>query len=260
LEVNGGEKPAPAGPSYAGVIPIMSLYEKEWQDVGSRIARAAQNAGRDPAAVTLLAVSKGFPAAAVRAAYALGQRAFGENYVQEALSKMEELADLEGIEWHLIGPLQSNKTRPAAGAFAWIQSVDHIRTAGRLAAAREAHLSPLNVCVQVNVSAESSKSGVAPDEALGLAREVARLPQLRLRGLMGIAAVDAPAARQHEQFRQLRGLFDAARVEHPALDTLSMGMSGDLDAAIAEGATLVRVGTALFGTRSVRYEHGERPK
>jgi hypothetical protein len=210
---------------------------------------AAAQAGRDPASVALLAVSKGQPAAAVRAAYALGQRAFGENYVQEALAKADALADLEGIEWHMIGPLQSNKTQLAAGRFAWVQSVDRLKIAERLSAARDAHLPLLNVCVQVNISGESSKSGAAPADALALARSTAALPRLALRGFMGIAEETGDVERQRRQFRSLRELFDAARATGLGMDTLSMGMSGDLDAAIAEGATMVRIGTALFGPR-----------
>jgi PLP dependent protein len=227
----------------------MSLDEKAWQAVRSRIALAARRAGRDPATVALLAVSKGQPAAAVRAAYALGQRAFGENYVQECLAKARLLAELPGIEWHLIGPLQSNKARLAAAGFAWVQSIDRLRIAGRLAAGRDAQAGPLNVCVQVNVSGEASKSGVAPDAALALARAIAPLPRIALRGFMGIAAATTDSAQQRAQFHLLRELFDAARAGGLALDTLSMGMSADLEAAIAEGATLVRLGTALFGER-----------
>jgi pyridoxal phosphate enzyme (YggS family) len=227
----------------------MSLDEKAWQAVRSRIAGAARRAGRDPAAVSLLAVSKGQPAAAIRAAYALGQRAFGENYVQEAVVKAGELDQLPGIEWHMIGPLQSNKTQLAAERFAWVQSVDRLKIAERLSAARDAHLPPLNVCVQVNISAEPSKSGVAPADANALAHAVARLPRLALRGFMGIAEETADGDRQRRQFRVLRELFEAARANGLPLDTLSMGMSADLDAAIAEGATMVRVGTALFGPR-----------
>jgi pyridoxal phosphate enzyme (YggS family) len=227
----------------------MSLDEKAWQAVRSRIAGAARRAGRDPAAVSLLAVSKGQPAAAIRAAYALGQRAFGENYVQEAVVKAGELDQLPGIEWHMIGPLQSNKAQLAAEHFAWVQSIDRLKIAERLSAARDAHLPPLNVCVQVNISAEQSKSGVAPADATALAHAVARLPRLALRGFMGIAEETADVDCQRRQFRALRELFDAARADGLALDTLSMGMSADLDAAIAEGATMVRVGTALFGPR-----------
>ena len=227
----------------------MSLEEKAWQAVASRIAEAAAQAGRDPASVRLLAVSKGQPAAKVRAAYALGQRSFGENYVQEALAKAAELADLPDIEWHMIGPLQSNKARSAAQHFAWVQTVDLLKIAERLANARDAHLVPLNVCVQVNISGEAAKSGAAPGEALTLARAVAALPRLRLRGFMGIAEETGDLARQRGQFRVLRELFDAARADGLQVDTLSMGMSGDLESAVAEGATMVRIGTALFGPR-----------
>jgi hypothetical protein len=227
----------------------MSLDEKAWQAVWSRIALAARRAGRDPASVGLLAVSKGQPAAAVRAAHGLGQRAFGENYVQEALAKAEALADLKGIEWHMIGPLQSNKTSIAAARFDWVQSVDRAKIAERLSAARDARLSPLNVCVQVNISGEQSKSGVAPADALALARSIAELPRLALRGFMGIAEETGEIERQRRQFRLLREIFDAARAAGLGTDTLSMGMSSDLEAAIAEGATMVRIGTALFGPR-----------
>jgi pyridoxal phosphate enzyme (YggS family) len=227
----------------------MSLDEKPWQAVRSRIAGAARRVGRDPGAIRLLAVSKGQPATAIRAAYALGQRAFGENYAQEAVAKAGELDPLPGIEWHMIGPLQSNKTQLAAERFAWVQSVDRLKIAERLSAARDAQLAPQNVCVQVNISAEQSKSGVAPGDANALAHAIARLPRLVLRGFMGIAEETADVDRQHRQFRVLRELFDAARAGGLPLDTLSMGMSADLDAAIEEGATMVRVGTALFGPR-----------
>jgi hypothetical protein len=228
----------------------MSLDEKAWQAVRSRIAVAARRAGRDPATVTLLAVSKAQPAAAVRAAYALGLRAFGENYVQECIAKAGELSALPGIEWHLIGPLQGNKARLAAECFTWVQSVDRIKIAERLAAVRDARAAPLNVCVQVNISGETSKSGVAPAQALALAHAIATLPRIALRGFMGIAEATPDSAQQRAQFRVLRELFDTARADGLALDTLSMGMSADLEAAIAEGATLVRIGTALFGERA----------
>jgi PLP dependent protein len=227
----------------------MSLDEKAWQAVAARIAGAARQAGRDPASIRLLAVSKGQSAASVRAAYAFGQRAFGENYVQEALAKAAELDDLPGIEWHMIGPLQSNKTGVAAERFAWVQTVDRLKIAERLSSARDGHLSPLDVCVQVNVSAETAKSGVPSRQAGALARAVAALPRLRLRGFMGMAEETDDVERQRRQFRVLRELFDAARVDGLALDTLSMGMSADLESAIAEGATMVRIGTALFGPR-----------
>lgn len=228
----------------------MTLYENAWQAMRDRIGAAAHACGRDPATVRLLAVSKSWPAGVVRAAYATGQRAFGENYVQEASKKMEALADLRDIEWHLIGPLQGNKARVAAASFAWVQSVDRMAIAERLAAARDAMLPPLPVCVQVNISAETSKSGVAPEDALILARSVARLPRLALRGLMGIAEPTEDQDRQRAQFRKLRGIYDRLVGEGVVLDTLSMGMSADLEAAIAEGATMVRVGSALFGARA----------
>jgi pyridoxal phosphate enzyme (YggS family) len=232
----------------------MSLYESAWQAVKSRIERAAQEAGRDPAAIRLLAVSKEQPAEAVRAAYALGQRAFGENYVQEAVAKAAALSDLADIEWHLIGPLQSNKARAAAQGFACVHTIDRAKIAERLSAARESG-PPLDVCVQVNISGERSKSGVAPKEALALLDAVAALPRLRLRGLMGIAEPTSDRELQRTQYRRLRELFEAARAGGLSLDTLSMGMSADLEAAIAEGATIVRVGTALFGARASQREH-----
>jgi PLP dependent protein len=234
---------------------IMSLYEKAWQVVKSRIARAAQEVGRDPASIRLLAVSKEQPAAAIRAAYAVGQRAFGENYVQEAVAKAAALSDLPDIEWHLIGPLQTNKARAAAQGFAWVHTIDRARIAERLSAARSTALPPLEICVQVNISGEPSKSGVAPQDALALLSAVAALPRLRLRGLMGIAEPTSDQHVQREQYRRLRELFEAARAAGLPLDTLSTGMSADLEAAIAEGATIVRVGTALFGARSSHREH-----
>jgi len=229
---------------------IMSLYEKAWQAMQQRIARAADAAGRDPATIRLLAVSKSMPAEAIRAVHALGQRAFGENYVQEATAKMTALADLPGIEWHLIGPLQRNKARAAAARFAWVQTIDGMAIAERLSATREARQGLLDVCVQVNISAETSKSGIAPGDALALARAVASLPRLALRGFMGIAAPTAEVDLQRAQFRTLREILAAAQAEGLMLDTLSMGMSDDLEAAVAEGATLIRVGSALFGPRA----------
>ena len=227
----------------------MFHYEKAWQAVGARIERAREAAGRPAGSVGLLAVSKTFPPAAVRAVYGLGQRAFGENYVQEGVAKMDALPDLADVEWHLIGPLQSNKTGPAAERFDWVHTVDRLRIAERLSAGRPLPLPPLNVCVQVNISSEATKSGVAPDEAVALAREVARLPRLTLRGLMGIAAPSPVMATRHAHYRILRFLLQSCRDAGLAVDTLSMGMSDDLEAAIAEGATIVRVGTAIFGPR-----------
>lgn len=228
----------------------MASIPSKLQQVLHRIDDACAQAARPVQSVTLLAVSKTFGADAVRAAHAAGQRAFGENYVQEALAKIDALADLRGqIEWHLIGPLQSNKTREVAAAFDWVHTVDRLKIAERLSAQRPAHLGPLSVCVQVNVSGESSKSGVAPAEVAALARAVAALPNLRLRGLMSIPEPAEGLAAQREPHRRLRELFDALRADGLALDTLSMGMSADLEAAVLEGATLVRVGTAIFGAR-----------
>jgi hypothetical protein len=213
------------------------------QAVRQRIARAAQAAGRDPAGVTLLAVSKTHPAALVEQALAAGQRAFGENYVQEALEKMEALPAGD-VEWHLIGPLQSNKTRIVAERFGWVQSIEGEKVARRLSGQRPAGAAPLNVLIQVNVSGEGSKSGVAPGEVAGLAQKIRALPRLRLRGLMAIPEPGADAAR----YRELKALYEGLKVEF-GFDTLSVGMSDDLELAIAEGSTMVRVGTAIFGAR-----------
>jgi hypothetical protein len=227
------------------------------QTTRQRIDEATAAAGRERGSAMLLAVSKTQAAAAVRAAFAAGQRAFGENYVQEALAKIEALADIRPqLEWHLIGPLQSNKTRPVAEAFDWVHSVDRLKIAERLAEQRPAWLPPLNLCLQVNVDGEASKSGVAPAELPALAEAVARLPaaRVRLRGLMSIPAplpTQAGAPARQAPHRALRELFGALRARGLALDTLSMGMSADLEAAIAEGSTLVRVGTAIFGARAV---------
>ncbi len=227
----------------------MSLPEKGWQAARARIAAAERAAGRASNTVTLLAVSKTFPAQAVREVYALGQRAFGENYVQEAIAKQAALGELPGIEWRLIGPLQSNKAKLAAATFDWVESVDRLKVAERLAVARPEDRGPLNVLVQVNASGEASKSGVAPEEALALARDVSRLPGLTLRGIMGIPEPTPDPGRQRDQFRALRACFDACKAAGLPVDTLSMGMSADLEAAIAEGATEVRIGTAIFGAR-----------
>jgi PLP dependent protein len=224
------------------------------QQVKARVAAACQRAGRPVQSVTVLAVSKTQPAERVRRAHAAGHRAFGENYVQEALEKVQALQDLRTqIEWHLIGPLQSNKTRVVAEAFDWVHSVDQLKTAQRLSAQRPAHLAPLNICLQVNVSGEASKSGVAPAELPALAAAVVVLPRLRLRGLMSIPEPEVDADRQRAPHRLLNGLLAQLRASGDArlaaLDTLSMGMSADLEAAVLEGATLVRVGTAVFGAR-----------
>lgn len=219
------------------------------QAVRSRIAAAARLARRDPADIRLIAVSKTFPADAILALHAAGQRDFGESYVQETLVKQPALADRD-IVWHFIGPLQSNKTAQAAAAFAWVESVDRLKIAQRLSAQRPDALPPLDVCIEVNVSGEASKGGLAPAEAPALAEAIAALPRLALRGVMGIPAPTADVGEQRRQFRALRECFDALRRDGHAVDTLSMGMSADLEAAIAEGSTQVRVGTAIFGSRT----------
>ncbi|MEM5454359.1 YggS family pyridoxal phosphate-dependent enzyme [Paraburkholderia phytofirmans] len=218
--------------------------------VQQRIAMAAHVAGRDTRSVHLLAVSKTFPAEDVRAAYNGGQRAFGENYVQEALTKIETLADLRAtLEWHFIGPLQSNKTRPVAEQFDWVHSVDRLKIAQRLSEQRPDNLPPLNVCLQVNISGEASKSGVSVPEAVEVAQAIAALPKLNLRGLMAIPEPAGGIDEQRVPHRHLRELFERLCNDGLELDTLSMGMSSDLEAAVLEGATIVRVGTAIFGAR-----------
>ena len=228
----------------------MGLDEKAWQAAHDRIGRAARAAGRAPNTVRLVAVSKTQPAERVRDAYALGQRAFGENYVQEAAAKRAALAGLPGIEWRMIGPLQSNKAAEAARVFDAVESVDRLKIAERLSATRAPAARPLEVMVQVNVSGEVTKSGVAPAAAVDLARAVAALPNLRLTGFMGIVEPTADVARQREQFARLARCLADARAAGLDLHELSMGMTADLEAAIAEGATEVRLGTALFGERS----------
>lgn len=223
----------------------MSTIAENIAKVGERIRAAAQASGRDLDHIGLLAVSKTKPAAAVREAYAAGIRDFGENYLQEALEKQAELSELPLI-WHFIGPIQSNKTKPIAEHFAWVHSVDRLKIAQRLSEQRPTSLPPLNICLQVNVSAEDSKSGCAPAELAALAQAVSQLPNLRLRGLMAIPEPTDDVAAQRAAFARLRELRDGLPLP---LDTLSMGMSHDLDAAIAEGATWVRIGTALFGAR-----------
>jgi pyridoxal phosphate enzyme (YggS family) len=220
------------------------------QQVRSRIAVACTAASRAVDSVTLLAVSKTFGADAVREAFAAGQRAFGENYVQEALDKIAALADLRSqIEWHLIGPLQSNKTRPVAETFDWVHSVDRLKIAQRLSEQRPAGMAPLQLCLQVNISGEASKSGLSPAEVPAVARAVAPLPRVRLRGLMAIPEPAGDEAAQRAPHRALRALLTSLNDAGLGLDTLSMGMSADLEAAVAEGATIVRVGTAIFGGR-----------
>ncbi len=221
----------------------MGSIAENLQAVKSRIAAAARAAGREPGVVALLAVSKTHAPELIRAACAAGQRAFGENYVQEALDKMARLADLE-LEWHLVGPLQSNKTRVVAERFHWVHTLEREKTARRLSEQRPAGMAPLNVLVQVNASGEASKSGVVPGEVAALVAAVAGMPNLRLRGLMAIPEPGAPRAR----FDEIDALYERLRGEF-GLDTLSLGMSDDMEAAIAAGSTMVRIGTAIFGAR-----------
>ena len=223
----------------------MSTIAENIAKVRERIREAAQASQRDFAAIGLLAVSKTKPAAAIREAHAAGQQDFGENYLQEALNKQQELADLE-LTWHFIGPIQSNKTRPIAEHFHWVHSVDRLKIAQRLSEQRPTHLPPLNICLQVNVSGEASKSGCQPQDLPALAQAVTQLPGLHLRGLMTIPEPSDDPMAQRAPLAQLRQLRDSLNLD---LDTLSMGMSQDLEAAIAEGATWVRIGTALFGAR-----------
>lgn len=217
-----------------------------------RIRAAESRFRRPPESVRLLAVSKTKPADAVRAAYAAGQRAFGENYLQDALAKIEELRDLDGLSWHFIGPLQSNKTRPVAEHFHWLHTVDRLKIAQRLSAQRPAAMAPLNVCLQVNISGETSKSGCSLQALPALALAVATLPNLKLRGLMCIPARGVGLEQQRAPLRELREALERLNAEGLELDTLSMGMSDDLEAAVAEGSTMVRIGTALFGAREQR--------
>jgi len=226
----------------------MDTIDANLQAVKARIEAAAKQCGRDANDIELLAVSKTFGADAVRSAHAAGQRAFGENYVQEAVEKIATLSGLP-LTWHFIGPIQSNKTRQIAENFDWVHSIDRLKIAERLAAARPATRAPLQVCIQVNIGDETSKSGIAPTEALGLAHAIAKLPQLNLRGLMTIPPASSDISVQRSYFAQLRRLRDNIALQDCPLDTLSMGMSGDIEAAIAEGSTMVRVGTAIFGSR-----------
>nr|WP_315596369.1 YggS family pyridoxal phosphate-dependent enzyme [uncultured Cupriavidus sp.] len=229
----------------------MSVIAANLQAVKNDIAAAAQQAGRESSEVMLLAVSKTVSADGVREAFAAGQHAFGENYVQEGLEKIAALGDLrDHLHWHFIGPLQSNKTRQVAEQFDWVHAIDRLKIAERLSAQRPAGMAPLQVCIQVNISNEATKSGVAPGEVPALAMAIAALPNLQLRGLMAIPAPAADLAAQRQPFAALRALLDQLRQSGLKVDTLSMGMSADMDAAIAEGATLVRIGTAIFGARS----------
>lgn len=230
----------------------MSLISDNLQEVRARIAEAARAVSRDPQQIGLLAVSKTFGPGAVLEAAQAGQKAFGENYLQEGIDKIAAVRAAQPgllLEWHFIGPIQSNKTRPIAENFDWVHAVEREKIAQRLADQRPAHLPPLNVCLQVNISGEKSKSGVAPEEAEQLAQAVAAMPRLRLRGLMAIPEPEDDMERQRMPFRRLRQLYEHLRAQGLALDTLSMGMSADLAAAVAEGATIVRIGTAIFGQR-----------
>lgn len=228
----------------------MSVVAANLQAVRQRIAAAAQQAGRRPEDVALLAVSKTVPAEVIRAAFDAGQRAFGESYVQEGIAKIAALADVRpALAWHFIGPLQSNKTRVVAEQFDWVHAIDRLKIAERLSAQRPAGMAPLQACIQVNISREASKSGVAPAEVLPLARAMAALPGLRLRGLMAIPEPEDDPAAQRPPFAAMRELLATLRADGLDVDTLSMGMSGDVEAAIAEGATIVRIGTAIFGAR-----------
>lgn len=234
---------------------IMSTIVHNLQAVDASIVAAASAAGRARADVQLLAVSKTFPAEAVLEAIGAGQTAFGENYLQEALDKIAAVGTAlpgRAIEWHFIGPIQSNKTRPIATHFDWVHTVERLKIAQRLSEQRPDNLGPLNICLQVNISGEASKSGVTEAELPELARHVAQLPRLRLRGLMAIPEPETAVHRQRAAFARLRKLAEALRADGIAIDTLSMGMSSDLAAAIAEGATIVRIGSAIFGSR--KYE------
>lgn len=233
----------------------MSTIANNIAKVATRIREAAQAVGRDPGTVGLMAVSKTQPAAAIREAHEAGLLDFGENYLQEALEKQAELADLP-LVWHFIGPIQSNKTKPIAEHFDWVHSVDRLKIAQRLSNQRPTELPPLNVCLQINVSGESSKSGCAPADAAELARAIAGLPNLRLRGLMAIPEPTDDPVEQHAAFARVRQLQQQIDAE---LDCLSMGMSQDLEAAIAEGATWVRIGTALFGARAYPAQSATTP-
>ena len=227
----------------------MTTIPGNLQHVRARIATACQRAGRGVEEVTLLAVSKTFGADAVRAAAAAGQRAFGENYIQEGVEKIAALRDL-GLTWHCIGTIQSNKTRLVAEHFDWVHTVDRLKIAERLSAQRPADRPPLNVCIQVNIDGGANKSGVAPGDALALARAVAALPQLKLRGLMSIPEIAPDFEAARAVHAGARALFDQLNADGLVLDTLSMGMSDDLEAAIAAGSTTVRIGTAIFGSRA----------
>ena len=228
----------------------MTEIAKTLAQVTARIEKAAQQAARAPQEITLLAVSKTKPAQRVREAYAAGQRRFGENYLQDALPKIAELADLGDIEWHYIGRIQSNKTRDIAGHFAWVHGIDKLKHAQRLSEQRPANLPPLQCCIQVNLSGEASKGGVSPQDLPALAQQIAALPRLQLRGLMTMPDPNSSPETQSQVFQQLARLQEQLNADGLSLDTLSMGMSGDLELAIAAGSTMVRIGTDIFGARN----------
>jgi PLP dependent protein len=217
--------------------------------VRGQIDASCTDCGRNPHEVTLLAVSKTCAGEAVREVYAAGQRAFGENYVQEGVEKIAQLADLPDIVWHMIGPIQSNKTRVVAEQFAWVHSVDRLKIAERLSEQRPAHMAALQICIQVNIDGGANKSGVVPGAAQALAAQVAQMPRLQLRGIMVIPEPATDLIAAYAIFQRATALFNALKDVHPGLDTLSMGMSADMPAAIAAGSTMLRVGTAIFGQR-----------
>ncbi|GAB3011154.1 YggS family pyridoxal phosphate-dependent enzyme [Bowmanella dokdonensis] len=228
----------------------MNNIAERLQSARQRIQNLCKQAGKSAGPVKLLAVSKTKPVDDIRAAYQAGQRLFGENYVQEGVEKIQQLSDLTDLEWHFIGPLQSNKTRQVAEHFAWVQSVDRLKIARRLSEQRPATMPPLNLLLQINISAEQSKAGVADEtELMALAAEVNALPHLTLRGLMAIPAADLDPADQIRVFEQMQRLFVKLKQQYVQIDTLSMGMSGDMQAAIQAGSTMVRLGTAIFGER-----------
>ena len=227
----------------------LEFIARNLASVRERAALAAAAAGRASGLVRVLAVGKGQPVEALASAYAAGQHEFAENYLQEALAKREALRQFHGVTWHFIGRLQANKTRPVAANFDWVHTVDRQKIAQRLNHQRPAELAPLNVCIEVNLSSEVSKSGIAPEQLRTLAEHISGLPRLHLRGLMVIPAMETDPQKQHVPFRRLRELFEMLNGRGYTLDTLSMGMSADFEAAIAEGATLVRLGTAIFGPR-----------
>ena len=227
----------------------MTTLQQNYRNVCSDIARAAAEAGRPSESVRLVAVSKTFPAGDIREVYAAGQRDFGENYIQEWYEKTEDLSDLSDIVWHIIGDVQSNKTKFVAERAHWVHTIGRLKTARRLSAQRPSEMPPLQVCIEVNIAGEAAKHGVAPDEAVELACEVAKLPNLKMRGLMCVAKADAGEAELREAFGRMRALLAELNAAGVAADVLSMGMSGDMEIAVACGATHVRIGSAIFGRR-----------